>query len=98
MKNRIKKSILSVLLVSGMLITVACGKTLNGTYYLSDKDYFRFESDGTVTNSTSGRLYYGTYKIKGNKVTVNIGGFDYPLKISGDKLINNDDGSVFVKK
>lgn len=97
-----KKAAILFLLVVISLILTACGK-LSGKYYLKDSygmQYLEFNGD-QVTITTFGIPVSGTYKIKGNQMTVktNVLGYEsetpYSFKKSGNSLLF--EGQTYIK-
>ncbi len=97
-----KKAALLFLLVVISLILTACGK-LSGKYYLKDSygmQYLEFNGD-QVTITTFGIPVSGTYKIKGNQMTVktNVLGYEsetpYSFSKSGNAI--TFEGQTYIK-
>ena len=97
-----KKTVLLLLLAAMAISLSACGK-LSGKYYLKDSygvQYLEFDGD-QVTISTFGIPIRGTYRIKGNQITVhtNVLGYEsdtpYSFKHSGNTI--TFEGQTYIK-
>lgn len=102
MRTLLQKTVLVLLLTAMALFLSACGK-LNGKYYLKDGygvHYLEFSGD-QITISTLGIPVHGTYRIKGDQITVhtNVLGFEsdtpYSFKRSGNTI--TFEGQTYIK-
>lgn len=102
MRTLLQKTVLVLLLIAMALFLSACGK-LNGKYYLKDGygvHYLEFSGD-QITISTLGIPVRGTYRIKGDQITVhtNVLGFEsdtpYSFKRSGNTI--TFEGQTYIK-
>lgn len=106
MKN-LKRVLALLLVISIVFAFAACAKAqIIGKWKLVDDDLImNFKKDGTVVLGESGSSYTieGTYKVKGNKLTMTVYGSTETMKIksiNGSRmvLVDEDGESVKLKK